>query len=1002
MTSCASSAATILEGFVKLFYNSDDDDFFHRDMCILLNRPLTSEDTSVLLESLHTEAAVLRQQLALGNPSAIPDASENKLLARIQSAVALIEDIRTKGSDGSGLPRRGLGFRAAAVRLARESAERAAAEMTGINPGTTASVTRPPGLPVNSLANLQAVKRPVTLPLIESSASPNAEAASSRPTSSSETSKSFPTDTSGDRTSSEFAPPPHSKCDEVQQLKLAKQQSLKSMSKRLFPRHQDGDTPQQQVKMPVGAGVGSMPRTPSSADSQSQAPSHISKRCSPELETKLKAARLKAEALQAAAELAQLEAEAAALDGSQHLGSSSSSTVSVQPNTFAAQREPQSPSPDEQVAASLRAQLLEIENRLAAEKAIATDPVANLQHQFAQLQTENAMLRRGLTAVPEHWVDSKNLSKESDKISLTGTLTPEGYRLWRNSNSVALVAAAGPNRSKAPGWFDEIELEASTPESLMSSCSPELQNLDSKYASALTPHIKGDPGLRINLALEGLPRLCRFSGRALQKLFDIEYGFLSKESRANLVAKLYKLAPDSNDYPGLDAFLRELESIILQLGNTKEAPSQLLIRTLLEDKVEARMPMKTVSAEFANFRSTDVEDPTSLIEALKATCRRERLRVNRTKITGAAAVERTQTEPKLRKEQQKLKRDQAASAAATVKVAAANTAKPDVSKQPCYKFQRGECSAGKNCPRSHDTAFNKAHPAPKDKNKPKSEDNPSRPSGGMKIDAPCRFFQRGHCMKGDDCRFNHVAKTTACIIAAPVIPRAVIPIPNLPNVLCCGVLDSGSGMHVESQAKGRETFKVSRIDLDTVGGIVPNDTAVKARLPLPDKDSIELESRLVEGSPTVYSLGRLCMLAGFGFYWRPKTLPILQAPSGSFYEVPLEHFVPVLKDVEAMSQSEAFEFVNGLCSSLPCLAAPQLPSVKILLEFCCDADSSFGQISKSEFGVETIRISLQEADVSTEAGIKHVLDLLEHLPKDAWVCGWASLPCSPWSPLHNV
>ena len=90
MTSCASSAATVLEGFVKLFYNNDDDDFFHRDMCILLNRPLSSEDTSILLESLHTEAAVLRQQLSIGNPSAVPSASENKLLARIQSAVALI------------------------------------------------------------------------------------------------------------------------------------------------------------------------------------------------------------------------------------------------------------------------------------------------------------------------------------------------------------------------------------------------------------------------------------------------------------------------------------------------------------------------------------------------------------------------------------------------------------------------------------------------------------------------------------------------------------------------------------------------------------------------------------------------------------------------------------------------------------------------------------------------------------------------------------------------
>ena len=45
---------------------------------------------------------------------------------------------------------------------------------------------------------------------------------------------------------------------------------------------------------------------------------------------------------------------------------------------------------------------------------------------------------------------------------------------------------------------------------------------------------------------------------------------------------------------------------------------------------------------------------------------------------------------------------------------------------------------------------------------------------------------------------------------------------------------------------------------------------------------------------------------------------------------------------------------------------------------------------------------MSEADVSTDAGTQHVLDLVEHIPSNSFLVLWGSLPCDPWSPLQHI
>ena len=163
------------------------------------------------------------------------------------------------------------------------------------------------------------------------------------------------------------------------------------------------DQPMNRVAPVAGAGVCLSP---------SVSGSQISKRASPELSAKLRAARLKAERLAAEEEIALLEA-AAAESSSQSVPSENFDLphVAGSRTPVPLPRKPlsvSSPSPDEEAARCLRSQLEEVERRIAAEHAASCDPQAELKDKVNQMSLENALLRKTLAASPDHWLEHKS------------------------------------------------------------------------------------------------------------------------------------------------------------------------------------------------------------------------------------------------------------------------------------------------------------------------------------------------------------------------------------------------------------------------------------------------------------------------------------------------------------------------------------------------------------------------------------------------------------------
>ena len=85
-------------------------------------------------------------------------------------------------------------------------------------------------------------------------------------------------------------------------------------------------------------------------------------------------------------------------------------------------------------------------------------------------------------------------------------------------------------------------------------------------------------------------------------------------------------------------------------------------------------------------------------------------------------------------------------------------------------------------------------------------------------------------------------------------------------------------------------------------------------------------------------------------------------------------------------------------ASLP--AMPARGRRKVLIEFCCDADSNLF-VSASQAGWAAERVGLAQADLSTPEGLKHILDLIEKY-KDYEIHLFAAVPCTPWSAWQNL
>ena len=164
--------------------------------------------------------------------------------------------------------------------------------------------------------------------------------------------------------------------------------------------------------------------------------------------------------------------------------------------------------------------------------------------------------------------------------------------------------------------------------------------------------MKGLAADRIAIDIEKLCAVCadvKYSGCAVVRLFDIESNHKGTMSRSSHLSELMRLRLKSHDFVGLEAYIARFESLCLLLAGTKEAPSETLLLTAL-DNIEAPLKVANlVTADFAAFRRASPNTPEGsiahLVKLLKEACVRERFRKSRSRL---AAVVQPQPKPEPR------------------------------------------------------------------------------------------------------------------------------------------------------------------------------------------------------------------------------------------------------------------------------------------------------------------------------------------------------------------
>ena len=229
-------------------------------------------------------------------------------------------------------------------------------------------------------------------------------------------------------------------------------------------------------------------------------------------------------------------------------------------------------------------------------------------------------------------------AKASDKVAVVGTPTPAHYKTWRDGVEVSVVSASG-RANEAVAFMSDILTKS--PVELVRECLPEMKGLDVKYACGMRASLStaGPSGERVLLLVQADDEL-KFSGRAIQKLTDLEFGYLSLNSIAVASAAYQRLRLAGSSWSALEAFLNTLDSLLLKLQNTPEYPSNVSLMTMLEDQVETQQP--TTSAAFAVLRQREIdgESPqaTDLIKMLKARCLKHREKSLRDQVSKAAVA----------------------------------------------------------------------------------------------------------------------------------------------------------------------------------------------------------------------------------------------------------------------------------------------------------------------------------------------------------------------------
>ena len=329
--------------------------------------------------------------------------------------------------------------------------------------------------------------------------------------------------------------------------------------------------------------------------------------------------------------------------------------------------------------------------------------------------------------------DDKPRVKEAEVIRLPGFPNPESYRSWKISVREA-VRAASDRPDEAFNWVQEVYEKTATSEALRTT--GKFITLDTKILNALSVVAKGE----LNRQIINYKESEAAAGRAVrgrQVLFMFEQFFKTNEAAGSLysVEDLLKVKLVRDD---LSTFIHNWESVIAGLNHQ---PEETTLRDILLRELRNSSKPK-FDLEVYDRAKEGGENHTYgyLVKCVKELLERERTRSNRTAIAKAHGA-------------------RYGTPAYDEKPKAPTTPRGRDEKKPCFAFQRGKCTRGKNCPFEHV----KADPS-------RGRTPPRSPKGGRpgsagsgkgsgkdkdKSKIPCIFYPKGTCKNGKNCPFLH-------------------------------------------------------------------------------------------------------------------------------------------------------------------------------------------------------------------------------------------------------
>ena len=122
------------------------------------------------------------------------------------------------------------------------------------------------------------------------------------------------------------------------------------------------------------------------------------------------------------------------------------------------------------------------------------------------------------------------------------------------------------------------------------------------------------------------------------------------------------------------------------------------------------------------------------------------------------------------------------------------------------------------------------------------------------------------------------------------------------------IVDSGSAFHIANKRELSSELlaRVCNLDpalkMETVNGSLTVSDGLHIEVPALKRG---MKFALLPHSPSIISLGRLCMLDGFSLHWPARQAPYLIDPGGHKIELMVESFVPYISGVDGSSVTGA-------------------------------------------------------------------------------------------------